>query len=95
MKQRARYLMGIAVVLLTLCAATSSQAQTGGYDLSWFSVDSSGYAMSAGGGYELGGMAGQSDAGALSGGGYTLSGGFWGDGTLGGPYRVYLPIALR
>jgi hypothetical protein len=94
MKQRARYLMVIAAVLLALCAATSSQAQTGSYDLSWFTVDSSGYAMSAGGGYELGGMAGQPDAGALSGDGYTLTGGF-GEGAPSEPHRVYLPVVLR
>lgn len=88
------------VVILTTLAvligtSTASAQSGGGYDLTWSTLDGGGYTFSVGGGYQLGGTIGQPDAGALSGGGYTLSGGFWGDGTLGGPYRVYLPIVLR
>ena len=86
----------ILMALAALIGASTASAQSGGgYDLTWSTLDGGGYTFSAVGGYQLGGTIGQPDAGALSGGGYTLSGGFWGDGALGGPYRVYLPIVLR
>src|SRR5512134_3654394 len=52
-------------------------AQSGGYDLSWWTVDGGGATFSTGGTYRLGGTIGQPDAGELSGGDYTLYGGFW------------------
>jgi LPXTG-site transpeptidase (sortase) family protein len=52
-------------------------AQSGGYDLSWWTVDGGGATFSTGGAYSLGGTIGQPDAGELSGGDYTLYGGFW------------------
>jgi len=85
------------LVCLLLLAAVSVLAQSGaGYDLTWSTVDGGGYTFSAGGSYSLGGTAGQPDAGALTGGAYSLAGGFWSGGApAGGPYRVYLPVALR
>jgi len=52
-------------------------AQSGGYDLSWWTVDGGGATFSTGGPYRLGGTIGQPDAGELRGGNYTLYGGFW------------------
>jgi LPXTG-site transpeptidase (sortase) family protein len=52
-------------------------AQSGGYDISWWTVDSGGETFSTGGTYRLGGTIGQPDAGEHSGGDYTLYGGFW------------------
>lgn len=64
------------VVLFFLPAAIAF-AQSGGYDLSWWTVDGGGATFSTGGAYRLGGTIGQPDAGELSGGNYTLYGGFW------------------
>lgn len=72
----------ISFLVLSLAAALllagTVRAQTGGgYDLTWWTVDSGGGTVS-GGGYALMGTVGQADASAaLSGGGYTLMGGFW------------------
>jgi len=86
----------ILMTLAVLIGASTASAQSGsGYDLTWSTLDGGGYTFSAGDGYQLGGTIGQPDAGALIGGGYTLTGGFWGDGTLAGPHRVYLPVVLR
>jgi hypothetical protein len=81
----------ILVVLLVVVSV--ALAQTGGYDLSWWTVDGGGGTL-AGGSYTLSGTAGQPDAGVLAGGGYTLSGGFWG-GAGPGAYDVYLPLVVR
>jgi hypothetical protein len=70
-------------------------AQSGGYDLSWWTVDGGGQTFSSGGGYTLGGTAGQPDPGLLTGGGYALGGGFWGGGAAAVAYRIYLPLVLR
>ena len=67
-------------------------AQTGGYDLTWWTVDGGGSAVS-GGGYTLTGTAGQPDAAAVSSGSYTLSGGFWHGGGSGS--SVYLPLIIK
>jgi hypothetical protein len=64
------------------------------YDLSWWTVDGGGGAVS-GGSYALTGTIGQPDAGVLTGGGYTLGGGFWGGGAAAVEYKVYLPLVLR
>lgn len=79
----------LAVLLLFVSVAL---AQSGGYDLSWFTVDGGGGMWSTGGGYALAGTAGQPDAGVLAGGDYTLSGGFWG---AGGMYFGFLPVIMR
>jgi hypothetical protein len=79
------------VVLLLLVAV--ALAQSGGYDLSWWTVDGGGGTL-AGGSYTLSGTAGQPDAAVWQGDGYTLSGGFWG-GAGPAAYDVYLPLVLR
>lgn len=93
-RKRITLLLATAALLLVTGAAL---AQTGdGYDLSWWTVDSGGYAVSSGEGYTFGGTIGQPDAGMMSNssGTYMLSGGFWGGA---GPveYEIYLPLVLR
>jgi len=82
----------LPLVVLSLLVAVAL-AQTGGYELSWWTVDGGG-GMLQGGSYTLSGTAGQPDAGMLAGDGYTLSGGFWG-GAGPAAYDVYLPLVLR
>ena len=71
------------------------------YDLSWWTVDGGGGALSGSGPagtYTLTGTAGQPDSGVLKGGDYVLGGGFWGGGEVPGPeyeYRAYLPMVIR
>ncbi|MBK9054157.1 MAG: hypothetical protein IPL78_25565 [Chloroflexi bacterium] len=50
---------------------------SGGYSISWYTVDGGGATFLSGGSYSLGSTAGQPDAAAASGGSYTLQGGFW------------------
>ncbi len=88
----------VPIALMLLLVTATIHAQTGGYDLSWFSVDGGGQTFSTGGGYELGGATGQPDAGTLGGGSYIMIGGFWNGGTLAsvpGSHRTYLPVVLR
>ncbi len=49
---------------------------SGGFDLSWRTIDGGG-GTSTGGGFELSGTIGQPDAGVMSGGSFVLAGGFW------------------
>jgi len=70
-----------------------AHAQSGGYDLTWHTVDGGGATFSTSGDYQLGSTVGQPDAGVLSSGGYTLVGGFWGGAAV--RYRIYLPLVLR
>lgn len=70
---------GLTVFLLAaiLVVGGLAFAQGTGYDLSWWTVDGGGGAVSSGG-YAISGTAGQPDAAAaLSGGGYTVYSGFW------------------
>jgi hypothetical protein len=91
-----------AALLAALLATTlfagwpNALAQSGDYDLSWWTADGGGGGL-AGGGYALSGALGQPDAATWQGGGYRLSGGFWPGGARGAPeeYRVYLPIVVR
>jgi hypothetical protein len=53
-------------------------AQSGAYDLSWWTVDNGGGTWSSGGRFRLGGTIAQPDAGLLSGGRFDLLGGWWG-----------------
>ncbi len=86
----------IVVVLLLLSASVALARSNGGYDISWWTVDSGGYTFSTSGSYSLGGTIGQPDAGALSGGSYTLVGGFWGGAVAAAVQRhLYLPLAVR
>jgi len=80
----------LAVSVVVTLQVVSVSAQSGGYDLAWFSVDSGG-GQSVGGMYTLDGVIGQPDASLLSGGVYTLSGGF----LKMADYKVYLPVVLR
>ena len=73
---RTALLVALAFLFLSVVSVTLAQSG-GGYNLSWWTVDGGGGALS-GSGYTLGGTAGQPDAGILEGGGYTLNGGFWG-----------------
>ena len=77
------------IAALIVMGATAVFAQSDGYTLNWFSVNSGG--QSAGGGYMLSGISGQAEAGELSGDGYSLSGGFWQP----QEQHVYLPIVVR
>lgn len=80
-----------------LAASLPTLAQTGGYDLTWYTVSGGGYTMSQGGGYGLGGSIGLPWAGTLSGGGYSMMGGFWGAFPTAGPPHVqfYLPLVVK
>ncbi len=84
----------ISLALLALLAfAATAVAQTGGYDLSWWTVDSGGGSSSASGSYSLIGTVGQADAGGMSDGEFALYGGFWPGGVT--RHTVYLPLVLR
>jgi hypothetical protein len=90
-----------AAVLVLLASVTLVQARTaqpaptggGGFEISWYTMDSGGATFSTGGSYSLGGTIGQVDAGTLSSGNYALNGGFWPGAS--GQYRVYLPLILK
>ena len=57
-------------------SAEREAAASGGFNLTWFSVDGGG-GTSSGGDFVLSGTAGQPDAGDLTGGDFVLRGGFW------------------
>ncbi len=82
MRNLARYVVLLALALLI--AVPAVVLATGGYDLSWWTVDGGGhtFSTSADGVYSLGGTIGQPDAGLLTGGDYTLAGGFWRGGAV-------------
>ena len=85
----------LIITLLLLECAPGVQAQPGGYDLTWSTVDNGGGA-SLGGGYTLNGTIGQAEAGVASrGGGYALVAGFWGGEGGTSQYFIYLPLVLR
>jgi hypothetical protein len=69
-----RALCLLATVLILTIAVTSISAQSGGYDLTWSSIDGGGGGSSGGDGYSLSSIIGQADAGTCSG-GYKLNGG--------------------
>ncbi len=89
-------LLSLAILCLVLLAGSvAAQAQEGGYELSWWTVDGGGTTSSSGGSYTLSGTVGQHEAGKLYGGSYTLGGGFWGEEAA--EYRIrtmYLPIIM-
>jgi hypothetical protein len=80
------------LVLILLAVAVSPAVASGGYNLSWWTVDGGG-GTSASSGYSLSGTVGQSDAGELAGGTYQLSGGFWP--WLKEVFWIYLPLVTR
>jgi hypothetical protein len=100
MKTKKRLLMQYLVLGLTLCIlsvlANVAYAQTSGYNLTWWTIDSGG-GSSSGGSYTLSATIGQPDAGQMSGGAYNLAGGFWGGGKINSPsgWVVYLPLIVR
>ena len=67
-----------AALLLSLMFAHAQSS--GGYDLTWWTIDGGGVTFATGGSFELGGTAGQPDAtrlNELAGGAFRLTGGFW------------------
>ncbi len=68
----------VLTLIFLFCASSVALTQSGGgYDLTWWTVDNGGGALS-GGGYALNGTIGQSEAGpALTGSGFVLYSGFW------------------
>ncbi len=84
----------IALLISTvffLALAGAAAAQTGGYNLTWYTLEPGGVAT--GGDYRLEGLIGQTDTATLTGGTFILAGGF-----LPGPAdlrRIYLPIVLK
>ncbi len=61
----------LCAILITLMGVAYAQSR-GGYDLSWWTIDSGGIT------FATGGTLGQPDASnALTGGSYSLTGGFW------------------
>lgn len=92
-----RWIFRLALLLFLVAwsAGGLALAQSGGYDLSWNTVDGGGGRVD-GGDYLLIGTVGQPDAGpALSdaGGRFTLLGGFW-PAVEEGNSMVYLPLVL-
>lgn len=73
---RRKTLFAMLFASLLVLGVTALALASGGYDLTWWSIDGGG-GMSAGGSYSLTGVIGQADAGRLSGGAYELTGGFW------------------
>ena len=84
----------ILLSLALLAAGFPVLAQSGPFDLSWWTIDGGG-GTSSGGDYALSGTIGQADASTLSGGDYTLAGGFWTPSRGGAMHRVYLPLVMR
>jgi hypothetical protein len=83
------------VLVLSLIFTGAAHAVTG-YDLSWWTVDNGGGAIT-GNGYSLNGTIGQADAGAtMSGSAYRLAGGFWAQVAPGGvEHPLFLPLVIR
>lgn len=94
MKTKALLLLATVICLLVLShgALPSTQAQAGGYDVSWYVIGGAG--VSSGGEYALSGTAGQAGADTLMGGHYRLVGGFW-SGVGGTAAGLYLPLIVR
>ncbi len=86
-----------ALLVLFMLGAAAAYAQTGGgYDLTWWTVDTGGEQAAGGSaGYTSRSTAGQPDAdpAASSGGGYTLLSGFWP--SVKGINHLFLPIVLK
>ncbi len=83
------------IVLALLLTTPGLVLASGGYDLSWWTVDGGGHTFSTStdGAFSLGGTIGQPDAGQLTGGGYTLVGGFWRGGAM--DWSIFLPLVIR
>lgn len=90
----------VCLILIVSNARTSyassgnAAPHTGGYEITWYTVDGGGAMNLAGGTYTLSGTAGQPDAGIQSQGSYSLSGGFWSIG-LPDVLRQFLPFIKK
>ncbi len=86
----------ILCVLLLLSGMTTLAVAATGYNLSWWTVDGGGGALS-GSGYHLSGTIGQPEAApVMSATGYRLAGGFWGGALTGALQReMYLPLLMH
>jgi hypothetical protein len=90
-----RFAAVILLLVACLLLAGVVHAQSGGYDLTWSTIDNGG-GTSFSGGYTLNGTIGQAEAGVASkSGGYILAGGFWGGEGGSDRYFIYLPLVLR
>ena len=89
--------LAVAPAVSHAAPAQVANADSGSYDLSWWTVDGGGATFSTGGSYSLGGTIGQPDAGTSGGGTYTLAGGFWpgAEGVVPITYYIYLPLVIR
>ena len=83
----------LACVVASLASGVALATPVADYDISWWTVDDGGTALSSGGSYSLGGTIGQPDAGLISGGDYTLEGGFWVAADQ--EHAIYLPLVIR
>jgi hypothetical protein len=94
---KVRIVMTLAVGMLVAVSGLVRAQSGSGYDLTWYTIDNGGAALSTDDGYQLGGAIGQPDAGALGNGDYTLAGGFWQGEAASKPpgHRIYLPQVLR
>jgi hypothetical protein len=95
MNKQKTFALCVALLCGLVVAGGVLAMPTASYDLSRWTVDGGGGALSIDGGYSLSSTAGQPEVGLLTDGGYTLSGGFWGGGALAEEiYRVYLPLVI-
>ena len=87
----------ITLAVLIAALLTTSALAASGYEVNWWTVDSSGgVSQSTGGQYTLQGTIGQPDTGSSSGGEYGLEGGFWaGFREWVTQFFIYLPLVLR
>lgn len=90
MDRRVAAVLTLIFLVLAICTTTVRAQTGGGYELTWYTVDGGGGAVS-GGAYTLVGTVGQADAAEVNGCGYVLVAGF----RSGGVYTVYLPLVVR
>ncbi len=84
----------VLVIFGLFLIAGAIRAQTGSYELSWWTIDSGGGAVSAGA-YAISGGAGQADAHSpLTAGAYAIAGGFWIEQPP-ATYVLYLPVQRK
>ena len=91
MRRLSLLLIAALVLLVTVSLAS---AQTGDWDLGWYTVDGGGATSTGGDRFALSGTTGQPDAGHMSGGVYSLHGGFWQPADH-GAFEIYLPLIRK
>ena len=91
MKRLSLLLFAVPVLL---AAVSLASAQTGDWDLGWYTIDGGGTTSTGGDRYTISGTTGQPDAGRMSGGVYNLYGGFWQPADQ-GAYESYLPLIQK